>query len=471
MPPSGVTKGYQRTLSNTRLQHDDSIDLSFGTIMAGANPTLLKAKFSRPKDTLLDKIIPKFVSKHVRNMCHELQAASPDSAVTLEPSATESFAAVVMVDVSQYSKLTATLAERGSVGVGLLSATMKGYFDQIIEIINNHGGDVVKFAGDALVFCWKSKDLTEITDPSGDVSRGNLVYKASRCCLQLLTDLGTYAVDIKDCDTKLLKIHLGIGAGIVFDVVVGGGRQQRWEHFIAGEGASQLSQVLDLAKAGELALSHQALKWLTFIIDIRTLNLGNYDKRCIILTGLEKAEKKCEPPVIVEPSITYDLPGQLAGNLDLNKKFMDRTALFKLQDDLHQSMLFGMDVSLKELLGLSELRQVTTIFIKIGSLQVVHRGTLLDESQRAISIVLNALDKCEGNLRQFHVDDKGAVILCFFGLPPMAHENDAMLGIQAGIEIQKGFKEIFDNFSIGITTGVLSFGGVGTKDRAEYAVV
>jgi hypothetical protein len=30
---------------------------------------------------------------------------------------------------------------------------------------------------------------------------------------------------------------------------------------------------------------------------------------------------------------------------------------------------------------------------------------------------------------------------------------------------------MFDDFSMGITTGVVSFGGVGALGRAEYAVV
>lgn len=86
-------------------------------------------------------------------------------------------------------------------------------------------------------------------DASQDILRGELVYKASHCCLELLTNYGTYSIDIEHCPTKELRIHLGIGAGKIFDVVVGG-HPGRWEHFIAGDGVNQLSSVLDLAKAG-----------------------------------------------------------------------------------------------------------------------------------------------------------------------------------------------------------------------------
>lgn len=74
----------------------------------------------------VNQIVPNFLSKHVRRYLDDLNPTT-----TLQPSATERFAAVVMADVSGYSALTATLAERGSVGAELLSKTMKGYLDKV----------------------------------------------------------------------------------------------------------------------------------------------------------------------------------------------------------------------------------------------------------------------------------------------------------------------------------------------------
>ena len=39
------------------------------------------------------------------------------------------------------------------------------------------------------------------------------------------------------------------------------------------------------------------------------------------------------------------------------------------------------------------------------------------------------------------------------------------------MEICEKFQGAFDDFSIGITTGVVSIGGVGNENRIEYAVV
>ena len=308
--------------------------------------------------------------------------------------------------------------------------------------------------------------------------------KAAQCCLDLLTRLGTHNIDIEDCATKVLKIHLGIGAGPIYEINAGGD-PGRWEFFICGDGVNQLGSVLDLAKAGifiifnlliyksqgELAMSHQALKYFSSVIDIDTINIGNYDKRCIILTGVEKARRKVPEPCTKEINILKLNSAQQILYRNLYTNFIDRTALFKIQADINQSQLFGMDTEISDLLDLIELRQVTTVFIKIGDLQIAKGSEILEQSQKAIQIVQTALYNNEGTLRQFHVDDKGAVILCFFGLPPMAHENDPGLAVKAALDIRQEFTDAFNEFSIGVTTGVVAFGGVGLSGRTEYAVV
>ncbi len=74
------------------------------------------------------KIIPNFVSKHVRNYLDLLNEKN----VSIKPIAIETNAAVVMVDVSGYSTLSSVLAERGPIGAELLSKTMKDFLDQVV---------------------------------------------------------------------------------------------------------------------------------------------------------------------------------------------------------------------------------------------------------------------------------------------------------------------------------------------------
>lgn len=219
-------------------------------------------------------------------------------------------------------------------------------------------------------------------------------------------------------------------------------------------------------------MSHTALRWFQCVIDINSITLAGYGKKCIILQGLERAERKVPPPPPKENDdyVLWEIaPTQC--NTDLYKSFINGSALFKLMADINQCKLFELNPNLADLLSQHELRQVTTIFIKIGSLPTDDPENLTRYAQEAITHVQKALKKYEGSLRQFHVDDKGAVILCFFGLPPFAHECDAQFGLHAAVEINEAFGSLFDNYSIGVTTGVISIGGVGNTIRTEYALV
>jgi hypothetical protein len=229
------------------------------------------------------------------------------------------------------------------------------------------------------------------------------------------------------------------------------------------------------------------------IVDIASVGVGSYDKRCIILTGLENGKNKARQAILAQsPAVVYDdntlhefslplPPGMIISpeNLkivekaafEMYKLFINPSAFCKLQTDINQSRLFRVDAGLLDLMSLRESRQVTTIFIRIGSLSNWESDQTMLNAQSGFTIVKAALKKHEGSLRQMHVDEKGATILIFFGLPPIAHENDASYGLKAGLEISKQFEDLFDDFSIGITTGMVSLGGVGNESRIEYAVV
>ncbi len=112
----------------------------------------------------------------------------------------------------------------------------------------------------------------DYSDISEDANRGELVLNAAFCCMDLLKDNGTHRINLPNCAIKELKIHLGIGAGKIYDVHVGGDTSGRWEHLIAGEAVNQLSQVLDEAKSGredEFCLAFSSLTQSGVVIDSR----------------------------------------------------------------------------------------------------------------------------------------------------------------------------------------------------------
>ena len=64
----------------------------------------------------------------------------------------------LFADVSGYTKLCEAMAAKGPKGDEQLAQNLNSYFEQLLRRIASHGGDVVKFAGDALLVLWPPLD-------------------------------------------------------------------------------------------------------------------------------------------------------------------------------------------------------------------------------------------------------------------------------------------------------------------------
>ena len=93
---------------------------------------------------LLASYVPKLIQKRV--------IANP--APIESPVAEELQAAILFADISGFTLLTERMAEKGPTGVETLARILNEYFGQLIDIIHEYGGDVVKFAGDAVIAVW-----------------------------------------------------------------------------------------------------------------------------------------------------------------------------------------------------------------------------------------------------------------------------------------------------------------------------
>ncbi|GMH42292.1 hypothetical protein BSKO_10211 [Bryopsis sp. KO-2023] len=103
---------------------------------------------------------------------------------TLGPSMTPRVGAVMIADITGFTRLTETLSLEGTHGVELLTRCMNSYFAEMIEVVSSFGGDVVKFAGDSLVVAFVEAE-------TGSSERLELVTgRALACGMELTTRLG-----------------------------------------------------------------------------------------------------------------------------------------------------------------------------------------------------------------------------------------------------------------------------------------
>ena len=85
------------------------------------------------------------------------------------------------------------------------------------------------------------------------------------------------------------------------------------------------------------------------------------------------------------------------------------------------------------------------------------------------------LVRCSGQVRQLLVDDKGCVLIAAFGLTPWAHEDDAARACAVGLAmlgaVRRHHSHVADQVSVGVATGRVWCGAVGSDSRKEYAMV
>src|ERR671927_330492 len=93
---------------------------------------------------LLASYVPKLIQKRV----------AQNSLPIDSPLARDFQAAVLFADISGFTALTERLAEKGKAGAEILARILNDYFGQLIDLVYDYGGDVVKFGGDAITVVW-----------------------------------------------------------------------------------------------------------------------------------------------------------------------------------------------------------------------------------------------------------------------------------------------------------------------------
>jgi class 3 adenylate cyclase len=163
-----------------------------------------------------------------------------------EPSAESFPTAVLFADVSGFTPLTERLAQRGPAGAETLTHELNTYFGQLIEIVTACGGDVVKFAGDALTAIWPVVEAHE-----NGLSMA--MRRAAACALAIQTALKNY----QTVDGLKLSLKIGLGAGEMTVIHVGG-IYSRWEVVLTGAPLGQVSHAEAQAQPGQTILSPEA---------------------------------------------------------------------------------------------------------------------------------------------------------------------------------------------------------------------
>ncbi|OQY45948.1 MAG: hypothetical protein B6242_09105 [Anaerolineaceae bacterium 4572_78] len=341
-------------------------------------------------------------------------------------------AAVLFADISGFTALTERFSAQGAAGAEEITRLLNRYFDELSTIIAIHGGDIVKFAGDALVVIWSAEDESN----TGILPIQIATHRAVQAGLLVQAMLHNQEISPGVC----LTCRVSIGCGDVLTAHIGG-VYNRWEFLITGDPLIQVGEASNNAKPGQVVLSPQAWRLVKKQCIGEQLPSGHVHIHDVH-TPLPFQAEMLQPPSL-SPEAEAGLKAYIPGAI------------------LHR-------LSAGQSAWLAEVRTITILFINLPDMNFT---ATLERSQALMQTLQQAIYRYEGSVNKLSVDDKGVSLVAAFGLPPLAHENDPARGVQAAMAIQAKLQSLGLHGAIGVATGRVFCGTVGSKRRREYTII
>jgi class 3 adenylate cyclase len=378
---------------------------------------------------ILQSYVPPVVLRRV------LEVRAPST----KPSADRFSAAVLFADITNFTALSERLSALDLGGAEQLGVVLNRSFDHLITVIHEYGGEVTKFAGDALIALWPVPETVPRLGSQAQQALAEAVERAANCALTIQAQFPKEPVE----ELKV-SVEIGISAGDVYIVHLGG-VLNRWEYLLSGTPLVDMSQAINLAGPGEIVLS--PLAW------------GNVDERLngeFLTGGFAK---------LVGPNSF--LPEQSAIEIDVPEDVIDN-----LKSYVPAAILPRIEAGMDE--WLSELRRVSVMFITLPGYgaSITHPfERTLPEAQAVMQALQRALYRYGGSINKLNVDDKGITLVAAFGLPPFSQQDDSARIIHSALEMQSVLNHLGRPSAIGITTGWVYCGPIGNSERREYTMV
>lgn len=348
---------------------------------------------------------------------------------------------LVFCDVSGFSALTRWLAARYEQGPLVTSQALNGLFGAMTACVHAHGGDVLKFAGDALIVAWPLA-----ADGVGDSASATAAAACSLALLRLPGGGGAAGV-------PPLSLHIALHAGVLSEMHVGNGDVPggRWEHMLCGAPLSELAPLIAAAAPGECVASDAVWTMLPAGVAERGAPCAG-GARLVAVTAsvpeeelmfMADEEQTALSPAVAAALRTY-LPPALADTLDAGEQRW-----------------------------LAELRSMSVVFVLLppcGSDDFALAAALVAE--------MHAVAGRHGGAPQQSIcDDKGTVSIAVWGKPPASHADDPQRALAAACELAVSLGAIALSFgrservACGVTTGRAFCGNVGSASRCDFACI
>eukprot|EP01062_Namystynia_karyoxenos_P008558 TRINITY_DN1300_c2_g5_i1.p1 TRINITY_DN1300_c2_g5~~TRINITY_DN1300_c2_g5_i1.p1 ORF type:complete len:1990 (+),score=647.72 TRINITY_DN1300_c2_g5_i1:96-6065(+) len=404
-------------------------------------------------------------------------------ALGIEPKATPFDGAALFVDVSGFSSIASRLEQSSTEGAEQLTHHLNEYFTSLLSVVRACDGDVANFSGDAILVQWGGEQAAR---------------RAVECGWRLMNEASGYDFSLPDASSAdpaarikcEMRIHVGAACGSLAHLVVGGSRDSgEYRYVLSGRPVEVCGIAAGVASTGQMGVNKDcytaareqglALDRLGALLSDAPAT-GGAGPYVIVSTSMETGR------TVAIPSGMAPVPELSAGPRDLTRDDSATTlpvpeAIAPPEGDTGELLKlccarFLFDTALHAVLSEvpGELRTVYTVFIKlcdIGCSIQTDPHELHKKLDAAVKVVQRGVARSDGMLNKALMDDKGVLLLAFYGVPQHMHEDDALRAVTLGVRCERRLRREVGRSAVGISRAKVFCGLTGSPWRCEYTAM
>jgi class 3 adenylate cyclase/tetratricopeptide (TPR) repeat protein len=362
----------------------------------------------------------------------------------------------IFADVTGFTALTGELSRRGTAGREEMNRLMRALFAALLEPLLNSGGDLLIFAGDAVLASFPAR-------PEGQDARW-----ATRTALRLVEAIASFAHLETPYGTFSLTMSAGVERGTAFAAVAGS--PQRMELLISGGPVQGAMKAEGAAAPGQVFVGLGALPFLRaeeFVLQ------GNVVEG---IRGGELSDYEPLPPARRRQRMSAIFSRRIPDLLEYLEAALDQVEALVpfIPPDLFVQIARGEDIR--------QHPPVAVQFVNVLGLEDIAFGPAGPEQaaavfQRYFVQAQEMVSEREGIISQVDAYAKGFTLLNPFGALTH-HEGVHRLAASAALELDRVLDGVNREFDLdppltqrtGLTYARIFTGEIGYRHRREYVV-
>jgi class 3 adenylate cyclase/tetratricopeptide (TPR) repeat protein len=333
-------------------------------------------------------------------------------------------------DITGFTAMSESLSRLGKEGAELMAGVLNGFFDRMLGVGDRWGGVQMKFGGDALLLFFSGREQAA---------------RAAVCGLEMQAGMADFRRVSVGGQTYRLRMRVGIHSGRFFSASVG--QPEGVLHYaLVGSDVNRTAEVEAAAKPGQVALSAETAALLDSRARLTAAAGGVWRLRGFDL-----------PP---KPPGQGQMPHAPSG--DLGRYLLPPIAARLAEGQTTEYS--------------GEHRRVTALFINLLGLSALlegrGKGEALAQLDAYMNMLLAILDGHRGFLAGSDAAEDGDKLIVLFGAP-LSQEGEEASALRCALDLQRQLEDSSLDLRqrIGINTGFVFAGEIGSARRREYTVI